>query len=373
MKRIVLSLVLITSIILLTSCKSSNVKDVESLIADIGPVTEASEEAILAAEQAYAALSEAEQKKVENADELVSARSLYNSIAAYLEAYNLFLQVVDEYNNEVSLYNEIAKQYNARNIEFITYLDEIKNSGIFNGSAYDQNTIIDLKNLTADISSSVLTNLEFKSEKTVSPKLDFSSSSQLDIDSATSDLKSVISQTQSDLEALTAEYKSITLPDYSEQTNAIEAQKMLAETSIAILNQITNPSEDFIISRLFELEHVSDVAAATEEHDPNGRLHKQGGYTAAIYFRYDLVSEDYLGEGDLIDQGTDAGGQIEVYATVEDAVERNEYLSAFDGSFLNVGSHTVLGTCVIRCSDYLTATQQQELEAAIIELLTRLD
>lgn len=37
------------------------------------------------------------------------------------------------------------------------------------------------------------------------------------------------------------------------------------------------------------------------------------------------------------------------------------------------GSHKVVGTCIIRTSDSLTATQQKELEAAIIEALTKLD
>lgn len=64
---------------------------------------------------------------------------------------------------------------------------------------------------------------------------------------------------------------------------------------------------------------------------------------------------------------------MEVYATAEEAEGRDTYLGAFDGGMLSTGSHTVVGTCVVRTSDYLTASQQKDIEAAVIESLTRLE
>ena len=76
---------------------------------------------------------------------------------------------------------------------------------------------------------------------------------------------------------------------------------------------------------------------------------------------------------DIVDKGTQGGGCIEVYANVEDAEKRNTYLSAFDGAgMLNPGSHTVLGTIVIRTSDKLTATQQDEFTQKISDKLLEL-
>ena len=72
----------------------------------------------------------------------------------------------------------------------------------------------------------------------------------------------------------------------------------------------------------------------------------------------------------MIDKGTDAGGSIEVYKTKSEATERNEYLAAFDGGILSSGSHTVIGTLVVRTSNELTASQQKSLEADIIAALT---
>ena len=75
----------------------------------------------------------------------------------------------------------------------------------------------------------------------------------------------------------------------------------------------------------------------------------------------------------IIDKGTDGGGAIEVYANVEDAESRDSYLAGFDGGVLASGSHTVVGTCVVRTSDELAASKQKELEAAVIGALTKLE
>ncbi|CAD0144417.1 protein of unknown function [Streptococcus thermophilus] len=86
-------------------------------------------------------------------------------------------------------------------------------------------------------------------------------------------------------------------------------------------------------------------------------MNKPGGYTSAIYFT-DSEVQDQIDGSDIIAKGTDAGGQIEVYKSPEEAQKRNTYLSAFDGAGLfNSGSHEVCGTCVIRTSSKLTATQ----------------
>lgn len=149
----------------------------------------------------------------------------------------------------------------------------------------------------------------------------------------------------------------------------------------------------YVIDCLKTVDDITDIEAATEDHDPNHGLNKQGKYIAAIYFRtssLNIVQDEEWGylylenvngnkevlvldEGEDInspvDVGTGGGGQIEVYRTVEDAETRDEYLASFDSSVLASGSHIVVGTMVIRTSDYLTATQQQELTDAIVNAL----
>ena len=146
--------------------------------------------------------------------------------------------------------------------------------------------------------------------------------------------------------------------------------EFLIEKRAWIDDYLVNPSEQFVINELSKLKVVTKIEAATESHDPNGNLHKQGGYTAAIYFTTTYLNPSTVAGYSIIDKGTDAGGQIEVYETADSAKRRDVYLSSFSG-FLNPGSHKVLGSMVIRTSKKLTAAQQKELEGAIINQFIR--
>ena len=135
---------------------------------------------------------------------------------------------------------------------------------------------------------------------------------------------------------------------------------------------VTAPTEEFVIERLATVPDIAKIAAATEDNDPNGQLGKQGGYTAQIYFSSPLVNPAYANKPDLdvIDAGTSCGGSIEVYATVADAEKRERYLASFDGGAMSSGSHTVVGTMLVRTSSKLSASDQKKLEEEIIAALT---
>ncbi len=168
--------------------------------------------------------------------------------------------------------------------------------------------------------------------------------------------------------------EGIAIPDYTAQIAALQTAQLELESSIRQYKQVTNPSEAFVIERITGLEGIALIEAATEDNDPNGKLHKPGGYTAAVYFFYDQVTDPYaLSKGSTpVIRGTDGGGCLEVYATKEDAEQRNTYLGSFDGTVFSSGSHTICGTILVRTSDTLNATQQQELEALIIAALIEL-
>jgi vacuolar-type H+-ATPase subunit I/STV1 len=176
----------------------------------------------------------------------------------------------------------------------------------------------------------------------------------------------------SELEEITATIEAV--EPYDDQIKQLdEALKSLSD-SIAQMAQVTNPSEKFVIERLTGLPNITGVQAATEDHDPNQQLNKQGGYTAAVFFSSDLVNKSKLyNKGDIVTVGTEGGGSVEVYTSVEDAEKREAYLGAFDGTVLSSGSHHVVGTCVVRVSTHLTGSQQKALQTSIVESLTRLD
>ncbi len=173
---------------------------------------------------------------------------------------------------------------------------------------------------------------------------------------------------------INAETKKLSEPlDYSSVINDISEKQTAYQNSVLQMKQITNPSEDFVIQRLKEIPNISGYQAVTEDHDPNGNLNKQGGYTSTVYFSTSLIDQSSVYGNDIVDKGTECGGAIEVYASEEDAKKRDSYLAGFDGAgILNSGSHKVLGTIVIRTSTKLTATQQNEFTDNITNKLLEL-
>ena len=173
---------------------------------------------------------------------------------------------------------------------------------------------------------------------------------------------------------INAETKKLSEPlDYSSVINAISEKQTAYQNSVLQMKQITNPNEDFVIQRLKGIPNISGYQAVTEDHDPNGNLNKQGGYTSTVYFSTPLIDQSSVYGNDIVDKGTECGGAIEVYASEEDAEKRDSYLASFDGAgMLNSGSHKVLGTIVIRTSTKLTATQQIEFTNNITNKLLEL-
>ncbi len=251
-----------------------------------------------------------------------------------------YFKIKKPHDEAEAQFDAAAKQVNATNTDLDNAISSAKSILDANEPVYDQTTINDI---TVAIS-------EAEQGKRSIP----------DLPEKTAD---IITATEQMLEPI----------DYSSFISNIAEKKAALENSIKQMKQITNPSEDFVILRLQGIEGISVCQAATEDHDPNGNLNKQGGYTAAIYFSSPWINQDEVYGNDIVEKGTDCGGGVEVYVSAEDAENRNTYLAAFDGpGMLNPGSHTVLGTMVIRTSSLLTATQQNELTQSISTRLLEL-
>ena len=175
--------------------------------------------------------------------------------------------------------------------------------------------------------------------------------------------------TADEIDAVTAELNAV---DYNAVSTNLSTQKAALEKSIKQYALVNAPTEAYIIDCLGKVVNVVDISAVTEDNDPNGNLNKAGGYTAQVYFTSDLVNQGDVYGATVIDKGTDGGGSIEVYATADDAIKRNEYLKGFDGGIFASGSHTVIGTVIVRTSDKLKASQQKEMETNIIAALTNI-
>ncbi len=167
---------------------------------------------------------------------------------------------------------------------------------------------------------------------------------------------------------------TLIIPDYTAFIDTIKENQVAFQNSIQSLKQVTAPSDEFVMDRLKKLDTVLGLAAVTKDHDPNGYLGTLGGYIGCIYFsderidksEWDIEPEKY----NVIDIGTIGGGSIEVYATVEEAQARDTYLATFDNTPLDCGTHTVIGTLVVRVSSKLAHDQQLDSENQIIAALT---
>ncbi len=187
-------------------------------------------------------------------------------------------------------------------------------------------------------------------------------------------LKILVEEMPKKTEDIVKETEELNHPvDYTDILKQLNDTYTAFDTSIKQYKQFITPTEEFVIQRLQTVDEIKDVRAVTEDNDPNGNLNKPGGYTATVYFESSNVNQADVYGTDLIDKGTDAGGAIEVYANVEDAIKRNDYLATFDGGILASGSHKVVGTVLIRTSDELTASQQKALEEKVIQALARLN
>lgn len=283
------------------------------------------------------------------------------------DTYNAMLI---DYNERTSSYNEAVRKTDESNNklkEAIKGAQQAINKGEI---PYDETTLEDLK--------AVLT--EASAVKTDTPEaLPVYEKITVSEDASKDDLKAIIEQAEAEIEAMTTASVPETpqIPDHSEIIVKLEEAKKSYEDSVQGLKQITAPKDDFVMERLQRVDTITAMAAVTEDHDPNGQLNKQGGYIGCIYFTDSRVNRSnlYIEPGDdVIDVGTKGGGAIEVFQSVEGATARNEYLASFDGAgIFSPGSHYVKGTCVIRTSEHLTATQQNELTESITSALIAVD
>lgn len=297
---------------------------------------------------------------------MLSGCGTEEELAAAQEAADAYNAQVAVYNEELIAYNEAVQAVAAANEELDSAIDAAQTALNQGEEPYDPETETALASAISDARSA---------EISVPDEIADEAEVTVDEEASKSELEAFTEEITEELELLAAqEVPEIPdIPDYSEYITALEDTLQAYETSIISLQQITAPSDDFVIERLQTIETITEIAAVTEDHDPNGKLNKQGGYIGCIYFTDSQVDRSQLyieeGEDNVIDVGTIGGGAVEIFSNVEDAETRDAYLGMFDGTFVATGSHYVVGTLVIRVSDELTASQQLDLTDQIISAL----
>ncbi len=292
------------------------------------------------------------------------------------KAMQEYVAVVEAYNVEVKGYNDIVDEYNVKIDEIISANSKLEssissaNKVLAEGNTpYDKSTVDRITEAVEDAEGKKTNvpeikdyELELEAESIIAETDDVKSASAL--------VNEKLVMIKDSIQNIENENRQLALPDYQKMIEEIEDAIKQYETSCIIQNQITYPTQEFVVGKIEALDNVSVIACVSEDNDPNGKLGTEGGYTAQIFFSSALLKTEDISTDELFDIGTDAGGSIEVYATVEDAVARNDYLASFDGLEYDTGKHTVLGTMVVRVSTNLTTTKQDMLSDELIEALT---
>ncbi len=293
-----------------------------------------------------------------------STEELYAEVSAEVEAYNAALAT---YNEQVARYNEAVDSVKEENKLVATELGNAQTAINGEGEPYDGATLLDLKNAMAELESAKVDDPAFLEEENAIEVNAEMSRDELD------QVKEDVMERSAQLDGKVIPDPP-SMPDYAGAIEDLRNAIQLYQMSVQSLNQITAPADEFVIERLQGVDTITKIEAVTEDHDPNGQLNKQGGYIGCIYFRDNQIEADSLyfedGEEGAVEIGTVGGGSIEIFQTPEEAEARNQYLAGFDGAgFLSPGSHQVEGTLVVRTSDNLTATQQNELTEKIVAAL----
>lgn len=265
----------------------------------------------------------------------------------YFQIKKPYDQAVEVFSSAVTDFNAASSEVDEKNQELEAVIFPVQGVLDSGETPYDEQTLTGAKDAI----------LKAQESKRAIPSI------QKEVGNRTT--KDIKTETEN-IKAKTEELKNPL--DYSAQIAYLQESQKALENSIQQLKQITNPTEEFVTQRLQAIDGILGMQAVTEDNDPNGNLHKAGGYTSSIYFTSPLINQDDVYGESIIDKGTDAGGCIEVYEGNDDANKRNDYLTSFDGTgILNPGSHSIIGTIVVRTSSKLTATQQKELEQQIFD------
>ena len=119
-----------------------------------------------------------------------------------------------------------------------------------------------------------------------------------------------------------------------------------------------------------EADSTEAPEEATEPAGETGEAPEAAGEPVErVYFASALLSEAFahLSDEELLAAGAECGGSVEIYATADEARQRDAGLAESGAAS---GSHAAVGTLVVRVSEALPSAQRQEFLAQVIDALT---
>ena len=288
----------------------------------------------------------------------------------YEDATVIYNDAVAIYNEKVAAYEEKSSQIAAENQKLTAVIDELQSIVSSGEKPYDPNAI-SVANTAINEGKIALIEIPKWEDKGLKAAEDYNI---FQAGTMKKDSESVKTYTTE----LTGIIESMQIPDHTEVIEVVNKGKAALEFSIKQMKQVTCPSESFVLERITNIRDqagMTDVIALTEDNDPENYIGKAGWYTAKIIFRHKDVEHYGLESGllTLSEVGNPAGGCVEVYRTEEDAQRRADELKSQEGTARSPGARVICGTMVIRVSDDLKTSYQQELLTLITNEMLRIE
>lgn len=286
-------------------------------------------------------------------------------------AIAMYSKSVQEYTLALSNFDAKCERFESVNVRLENEITDLQDVITYGGDPYDKDTIIVANDAInqGKVALQEVPVLDFEREIKQADDFFF-----LQINGV-KEQDAIVKERTEKLNKLTEE---TIVPDYTEATTVIDTAQTNLENSIRQLEQVTAPSESYVLGRIMEIKDEAgmvDVIALTEDTDPENLIGKNGWYTSKIIFRHKDVKHYGLDNGlkTLAEIGNPAGGCVETYATVEDAERRNQELTDMEGTVRSPGAHFVCGTMVVRISEDMKTSTQNILLEMIIDALLRLE
>ncbi len=145
----------------------------------------------------------------------------------------------------------------------------------------------------------------------------------------------------------------ISIESIKEDIAKIEEWVSTLDEGIEVARQLECPNASWIVNRLNSIDLVTETAILEDNDKIAEMVGPERDCVAIIYFSTHNVDQSLIEGNNLIEKRTEAGGSIEIYASVEEAILRYQYLSELDETILKKESYTMVGTMIIRSSNFL--------------------
>ncbi|MCR5502752.1 MAG: hypothetical protein K6F53_07070 [Lachnospiraceae bacterium] len=287
--------------------------------------------------------------------EYTTTVSRYN---AGIEDYN---NVIMEFNSKASLVNES----NAKLAKTIMETEYVVQKG---GPAYDESVRNEAEAVINKYKFGQLKEIVLLKEKEPMDVDDeVSNAKKKDILALVDNIDNELNMISNEKDSISNDIETLVINDHSTEIDEILKAKADLIHSCSIQRQITDPDPEFIISRMSKVENIANMAPTTLDNDPNDGMRSERGYKVQIYFSTPLLPgmENLKGDA-LIDEGTTAGGSIEIYRSIHDAKQRYWYLLSLDGTKeFDPGRQYLLGSCIIRLAEKINEEEAKRLSQSI--------